>query len=1048
MRFESFFNPGCFIWMFLILYSIPLWGDAPVLSDIEKESIRYEKGSGERTITEKISIKDDDSRVLRAATITITEGYHPNEDRLRFKRPQGILSNWNESTGTLTFYGYGMVSTYEHILRSIKYENLNNLNPAEDTRIISFTVSDGSESNSVSRNIEMAAVAADKSPVLSGIETTTLNYCVSADNIGITQSITISDENDDQLNSAIIRIAQGYRGGADLLRFNNTNRITGNWDPNSGILELTGDASIEGYTEALRSIRFENADNETPTGTRNISFVVDDGRNESNSVSRNIQVASTPDVEITGLAHAYNKQSTTWVPLTGSPSGGEFSGPGVVYYETGWYLLPNMPSIGQHEIIYKYNADGCTAYDTATFEILDAVAFIEFDNDRKQYCHNEPPFGIHGINLLADEPGSFTISGGIGLTNLGNNRATINPSLLNPGVYTVTYSAPGTTPVSEEFEIGASIVADFSWDKACFQEGASVSFSDRTSSPFSSINTDGYHWKVHNGSSITEFHTAQIQYKFPAAGKYNVELIVENSLGCKDSILKVFPLSEIIALTENSYKEHFESGASNWNSGNEIQTTRNSWTLGDPAQGFTEPYSGTKAWYTKINPSSIPAEKSWVTSPCFDLSDADHLIISAQIWRLFASDKDGVSLQASVDNGKTWNPVGTISSGSNWYNDNYGNAQRPGWTNFSDASWIEARHTLDQLTGKSPVQFRFLYEAGGTATGNLGFAFDDFKIARSKNKSVMEYFTNSSSPLSLKADSTVDQFATKNSASVIDLQYHTSSPENDPFYMDNPTVPSTRQLYYGINLAPYALLNGGSQSNQQFDFVNETPVLSITQPLLDSKFDIQVYTMIERDILYVKVVVKALQDISGRDLALRIAVYEPVINTITGSNGDKSFRNVVKTMLPGAGGISFTEPWNQSDSVVIVESWEMKNVYTPGIIKAAAFIQDEDSHEIYQAATDTRGLFTGVDDPVEPVTGTLIYPNPANVSFTIDLRENHETASADLINNIGQIIRTIQINKGTNHMIIPVADLPAGVYLLRIREKGLQPEILKAVISR
>ncbi len=729
---------------------------------------------------------------------------------------------------------------------------------------------------------------------------------------------------------------------------------------------------------------------------------------------------------------------------------GKFFNPGRIFWAEVLILFSNsLPATGKHQIAIIYDNDSSACYEASAVKMIEGGAFIEFDNNRKQYCHNEPPFGIRGLNLLSDEPGSFTISGGVGLTDHGNNRATIDPSKLNPGVYTITYSAPDNAPVSEDFEIGASIVADFSWDKACFQQGTSVSFSDRTASPYGSLNADSYHWRVHNGTLIAEFHTAQIQYKFPAAGKYNVELMVENSMGCMDSIIKAFPLSKIITLTENSYTENFESGSSNWNSGAEIQTTRNSWTLGDPEQGFTAPYSGSKAWYTKINPSSIPAEKSWVTSPCFDLRGSSPLVLSAKIWRLFSNDKDGVCLQASIDNGKTWSTLGSVFSGANWYNDNYGNAQRPGWTNFSDADWIEARHTLGQLTGKNPVQFRFFYEAGGTATGNQGFAFDDFKIAGSRNKSIMEYFTNSSNSLSLKADSIVDQFAIKNNASVIDLQYHTSAPENDPFHQDNPTVPSTRQLYYGLNLAPYAILNGGSQSNQKYDFANETPSLSISQPLIDSKFDIQVYTMIQTDMLYVKVVLKALQDIPAHDLALRIAVYEPLINTVSGLNGDKSFRNVVKTMIPGAGGINYTEPWNKSDSVVVVESWEMENVYVTGSIKAAAFIQDEDTHEIYQAASDIRGLFTDVDDPVEHLlTASLIYPNPANYSFTLNLRENHEETSVDLINNLGQLIKTIQISKGTNHMLIPVNDLPAGAYLLRIQEKRLQPEILKAVISR
>jgi hypothetical protein len=195
--------------------------------------------------------------------------------------------------------------------------------------------------------------------------------------------------------------------------------------------------------------------------------------------------------------------------------------------------------------------------------------------------------------------------------------------------------------------------------------------------------------------------------------------------------------------------------------------------------------------------------------------------------------------------------------------------------------------------------------------------------------------------------------------------------------------------------------------------------------------------------------VRALQNIPAGDLALRIVIYEPLINTVTGINGDNSFRNVVKTIIPGAAGISIPQSWNKADSVVIQESWIMKNVYVPQNIKAAAFIQNEDTHEIYQAASDVRGIFTGNEDPIErPGAVTRVYPNPASHSFILLFKENQKETTVQMFNSVGRLVRTLQIPDGTRQTEMNIEELPSGVYLLHILEKGISPENTKVIIAQ
>ena len=99
-----------------------------------------------------------------------------------FRNQNGINGVWNKSTGILTLTGSSSQSHYQTALRSIQYENTNVTNPSTDKRKVTFTVNDGlSNSNTVSRNIII--VIPNLAPVLGGLETSQIIYCVSSGEI-------------------------------------------------------------------------------------------------------------------------------------------------------------------------------------------------------------------------------------------------------------------------------------------------------------------------------------------------------------------------------------------------------------------------------------------------------------------------------------------------------------------------------------------------------------------------------------------------------------------------------------------------------------------------------------------------------------------------------------------------------------------------------------------------------------------------------------------------------------------------------------------------
>jgi hypothetical protein len=1293
---------------------------APILGRIEVADLLYEKASGRVAITGSITITDSDSKNLRSAAIRITEGYHADEDILRFKNQNGINGFWNKSTGILTLTGSSTVSNYQTALRSIQYENTNTSNPSTDKRKVTFTVNDGlSASNTVSRNI--IVVIPDLAPVLGGLETSQITYCVGSGEIPVTASLAVSDGDDENLASATVKITAKYTAGEDFLNFTDQSGITGSWNASGGILTLTGSASKADYQAALRSIRYENTNSGNPvTGIHTVTFMVNDGKMDGNLVSRNIYVngpvsavlsgtatqctdvltdmpiqidfkgtppwkftltrdngndknydhinadpysfnvnqrgtyrikslsdancsgdttgsgsvkitfntpptavlsgtdtictgesaelsvaltgkapwsltytrngsnptvisnINTPDyilkvnssgtysltaltdaactngkvsgtatviqltaptaqlsgdasicentsaqlrvnltgtapwrfsykkdngtpvniqdvssspktfdvtqagnytpyevydkfckgtvsgsaritikpspvVSISGLASAYNKEDNQMVLITGSPAGGTFTGPGLFYSSPDWYFLPGYAPLGTLDIVYAYreSEEACFGYDTAVVRVLEASAIIEFPENRTNVCRNESAFTVKGVNLN-NTIGSFTISGGIGLVNNGDNTATIDPHGLGTGEYTITYTYTdgATFSVKKTFEIGDAPVADFKWESECFEPGQSITFENTSGSTFGNIN--GSLWMIRSDERTDTLTTDNIEYIFPDEGRYNVSLTVKTSYGCSDDVTKSIGLSTPVKLAGRQFLEDFEDSSLYWHPGNLPTKTVNSWVLSDTSRGFTHTFSGHLFWQTQIPPSQVAlAENSWVTSPCFDFTGMTKPMVILDIWRKFNNLRDGAVMQATSDSGKTWRNIGDLDDGVNWYN-RYGISGNPGeqsigWADVQDYNWVESRHDLDILKGKPRVQFRIAYGSDGTALNTAGIAFDNFRITERDRTILLEHFTNSADSASKTADVTLNNIVSEDSLDLVDLQYHTSFPGADPFNEQEPYIPSSRLLYYGLQDVPYTILDGGINASSRFD--HKARKLSWkparVESLENAKFAIRIYSKLaNRNTIYIKTWVTALTDMPANEYTVHVGVAERKITGVTGTNGETEFRNVVKAFLPDPAGTTLYKAWNASDVDSVRNYWYLQNVYNMNELKVFAFIQDESTSEIYQVAMNKIDLVTGINDPSSLENGLLVYPNPANDEVYVQTdKPGGGTVRVDIYNNLGVVVRSIEIPGSADKTNISTALLPDGLYIIRATSGSTVLGIQKLNIS-
>jgi hypothetical protein len=135
-------------------------------------------------------------------------------------------------------------------------------------------------------------VNANQAPVLANIEAGTLAYGNGSPPIQITNTLTVADADDTNIESATVSISNNFVNGEDQLQFTTQNGITGNYVPATGILTLTGSATLVNYQTALRSINYNNSAGIVTPSVRTVSFVVNDGDVNSNSQLRNINVGN------------------------------------------------------------------------------------------------------------------------------------------------------------------------------------------------------------------------------------------------------------------------------------------------------------------------------------------------------------------------------------------------------------------------------------------------------------------------------------------------------------------------------------------------------------------------------------------------------------------------------------------------------------------------------------------------------------------------------------------------------------------------------------
>ena len=240
-----------------------------------------------------ISVSDVDAGASALqVTLTVTNGV------LTLGGTAG-LSFTGGANGSAAMTFTGTISAINTALNGLVFAPAANFNGAAVLSLVSNdqgnTGSGGALSDSDSVGITVGAVNDAPAVTTTG---TTLAFTENGAATAVDANLSVSDIDSVNLNSATVSIAAGYASGEDTLAFTNQAGITGSWNVATGVLTLTGNASVAQYQTALRSITYLNSSDSPSTVTRTVAFVVNDGVANSNTGTRSISVAAVNDAPV------------------------------------------------------------------------------------------------------------------------------------------------------------------------------------------------------------------------------------------------------------------------------------------------------------------------------------------------------------------------------------------------------------------------------------------------------------------------------------------------------------------------------------------------------------------------------------------------------------------------------------------------------------------------------------------------------------------------------------------------------------------------------
>ena len=299
--------------------------DAPVLTVAATAS--YSENAAPVTLSPAAAVSDVDNQTLQSATVSISSGLFTGDVLAATTAGTGITANYNAATGVLTLTGNDTLAHYQQVLDSVTYVSTSD-NPTnfgtQTSRTISWVINDGALNNGTTQTTTLSIVAADDAPVLSNVAASA-SYPEQAPAVTLSPIATVSDVDNQTLQSARVSISSGLLTGDVLAATTAGTGITASYNAASGVLTLTGNDTLAHYQQVLDSVTYvSTSDNPTNFGTqtsRTISWVINDGAlNNGTTQTTTLSIVASDNAPVLSNVAASASYSENAAPVTLSPA--------------------------------------------------------------------------------------------------------------------------------------------------------------------------------------------------------------------------------------------------------------------------------------------------------------------------------------------------------------------------------------------------------------------------------------------------------------------------------------------------------------------------------------------------------------------------------------------------------------------------------------------------------------------------------------------------------------------------------------------------------
>lgn len=228
--------------------------------------------------------------------------------------------------------------------------------------------------------------------------------------------------------------------------------------------------------------------------------------------------------------------------------------------------------------------------------------------------------------------------------------------------------------------------------------------------------------------------------------------------------------------------------------------------------------------------------------------------------------------------------------------------------------------------------------------------------AQNERVLLFECFTNTSCGPCAQQNPALDALINNNGDRIAAIKYHMNWPgANDPMYLHNTTDNDARRGVYNVSSVPHTVVDGirfaSTPGSLNQNMVNNW--LAIESPL-EMRLSYELDQAAQ--IITVHVMGRASTDITG-SCKLYVGVIEKEIhyNSAPGSNGERDFYSVMKKLLPTSSGTLIGE-MKADDYFAYSFSWEWANVYNVDQLDAIAWVQNQNTREVYQACRSSQSF--------------------------------------------------------------------------------------------